>query len=413
MRKIAVMLPIPYKGGSLRAAKNIAKSIAYQSRKRGDDIQVVFSYVKNDIYDIYSDFSDLIKANIPLRETEWKVFSKESLQAAAALLGKNIAILEFDEFCLPVDGANDFNDCDLWIIISDRLPAPLFPLRKNAFVVFDYIQRYIPEIFGDSEELWDKQVACFMSSLRSSAKVFVTTPSTQQDLISYAGVEKHRTHLLELDFQLPNFVETTKNVNIPKKYILWTTNAALHKNHINALKGYEIYLQEYGGTNHLVITGVDTEVFDPDFDLEDDSPFLNCVHINKIRGKLEKNKTLADHIHIMGNVSDRIYISILKNAQYLWHPALYDNGTFSVLEAAYLGVPSLSARYPAMTYFNQKFKLNLKFFNPRNPVEIADALTEMETSAKSIALPPKEALAQSGWENLSASLYNEITSLLN
>jgi glycosyltransferase involved in cell wall biosynthesis len=413
MKKIAVMLPIPYKGGSLRAAKNMAKSIAYQARQRGDDIQVVFSYVRNDNYNIYSDFSDLTKANIALRETQWKAFSKESLQAAAALLEINNDVLEFDEFCLPVDGANDFNDCDLWIIISDRLPAPLFPLKKNAFVVFDYIQRYVPEIFGDSEELWNNQVACFMASLRNSAKVFVTTPSTQQDLISYAGVEEHRTHLLELDFQLPNFVETAKNVNIPENYILWTTNAAYHKNHINALKGYEIYLQEYGGINHLVITGVDTEVFDPKFDLEKDSPFLNCVHINKIRDKLEKNKILADHIHIMGNISDRIYMSVLKNAHYLWHPALYDNGTFSVLEAAYLGVPSLSAHYPAMAYFNQKFNLNLKFFNPRNPVEIADALKEMETSAKSIALPPKEALAQSGWENLSAPLYNEITSLLN
>ena len=412
MKKIAVMLPIPYKGGSLRAAKNIAKSIACQTRERGDDIQVVFSYVRNEIYNVNSDFSDLLEENIALRETEWKVFSKESMQSAAALLGINNGIMEFDEFCLPVDGANDFNDCDLWIIISDRLPAPLFPLQKNAFVVFDYIQRYVPGIFGDSEELWDKQVACFMSSLRNSAKIFVTTPSTQQDLISYAGVEEYRTHLLELDFQLPNFEGTVKNIDVPEKYILWTTNAALHKNHINALKGYEIYLQEYGGTNNLVITGVDTEVLDPKYDLEKDSPFLNCVHIKNIRDKLGKNKTLADHIHIMGNVSDRIYLSVLKNAQYLWHPALYDNGTFSVLEAAYLGVPSLSARYPAMGYFDKKFKLNLKFFNPRNPIEIANGLKEMEMSAKSIKLPKKEALARSGWENLSASLYNEITSLL-
>ena len=412
MKKIAVMLPIPYKGGSLRAAKNITKSIAYQSRKRGDDIRVVFSYVKTNDYDINVDFSDLIKENITLRETEWKVFPKESLQAAASLLELDEGAMEFDEFCLPTDGANDFNDCDLWVIISDRLPAPLFTLKNNVFVVFDYIQRYIPEIFNNSEILWSRQVACFMSSLRRSSKVFVTTPSTQQDLISYAGVEKHRTHLLELDFHPLDLAGTANNFNIPEKYILWTTNAALHKNHIKALKAYEIYIQEYGGTNNLVVTGVDTEVFDPAIDLEDNSPFLDCIHINQVRGRLEKNKYLANHIHIMGNISDRNYTSLLKNAQYLWHPALYDNGTFSVLEAAYLGVPSLSARYPAMEYFDQKFKLNLKFFNPRDLVEMAEALKEMETSAKSILLPDKETLSRSGWKNLSASVYNEIVILL-
>lgn len=412
MKKIAVMLPIPYKGGSLRAAKNIAKSIAYQSRKKGDDIQVVFSYVKVNDYDINLDFSDLIKENITLRETEWKVFPKESLQTAASLLELDEGIMEFDDFCLPTDGANDFNDCDLWVIISDRLPAPLFTLKKNAFVIFDYIQRYIPGIFGDSEILWSRQAACFMAPLRNSSKVFVTTPSTQKYLISYAGVEEYKTHLLEIDFQPLDFVGTANNIDIPEKYIIWTTNTALHKNHVNAIKGYEIYLQEYGGTNNLVITGANTEVFDPAVDLEDDSLFLNCVHINQIREKLDKNKYLASHIHIMGNVSDRIYTSLLKNAQYLWHPALYDNGTFSVLEAAYLGVPSLSARYPAMEYFNQKFKLNLKFFNPRNPVEMAEALIEMDPSAKSILLPEKETLSRSGWKNLSASIYKQITSLL-
>ena len=406
------MLPIPYKGGSLRAAKNIAKSIAYQSRKRNDDIQVVFSHVKDDIYDVNLDFLDLVEENITLRETEWKVFPKEDLQAAASILELDEGNIAFDEFCLPTDGANDFNDCDLWVIISDRLPAPLFTLKNNAFVVFDYIQRYIPEIFGDTEIIWDKQVACFMASLRNSSKVFVTTPSTQQDLISYAGVEEYKTHLLDVVFQPLEFDGTIKHIDIPEKYIIWTTNASMHKNHLNAFKGYEIYLQDYGGTNNLVITGADTEVFDPTVDLEDDNPFSSLSHVKMIRKKLDKNKYLADRIHIMGNVSDRVFTSLLKKAQYLWHPSLYDNGTFSVLEAAYLGVPSLSARYPAMEYFDKKFKLSLNFFDPRNPVEMADSLNEMDNSARSILLPKKTTLLRSGWKNLSAKIYEQITALL-
>ena len=66
MKKVAVMLPANYKGGSLRAAKNLTKSIAYQARKRGEDLQVIFSYVAGAGYDLDLDFSDLVDEGIAL-----------------------------------------------------------------------------------------------------------------------------------------------------------------------------------------------------------------------------------------------------------------------------------------------------------------------------------------------------------
>ena len=114
----------------------------------------------------------------------------------------------------------------------------------------------------------------------------------------------------------------------------------------------------------------------------------------------------------MGDVSDKVYARLLKNAQFLWHPALYDNGTFAVMEAAYLGVPSLSALYPAMEYMNQKFELNLQFFDPRNPQGMAEALLIMETAAASISVPHQSTLLKHEWKNHSLKLYKEIEKLL-
>ena len=412
MKKIAVMLPIFYKGGTLRAAKNIVKSISYQARKRGDEVVVDFSFVKNKNYDMNLDFSDLLKENIVIRETEWKVLPREELKGAASLLGLEKWINEFDEFCLPTDDASDFTDCDLWLIVSNRLSAPLFPLRKNAFVIYDFIERYIPKIFMDSDSFWENYTKNFLSSIRHASKVFVTTPSTRKDLISFAGVENHMIHMLDLDFQPPEIPKEEFDMNLPDRYILWPTNTSAHKNHLNTLNAYETYIKELGGVLDLVITGTWTDAFDPHYEIEPDEIFLKYPYIKSFRQKLKIDENLASHIHIMGDVPDKVYTQLLGKAQYLWHPALYDNGTFAVLEAAYLGTPSLSARYPAMEFIDQKFKLNLRFFDPGNKTEMADALKKMEKSAKSIILPKKKELSKYGWKNLSESIYNEVTALL-
>jgi len=411
MKKIAVMLPIAYRGGTLRAAKNIAKSIAYQAQQRGEEIQVIFSYVRGD-YNLYVDFDDLAEYGIILRETIWQVYPKELLQDAINLIDDSERLLQYSTYCLPFDGANDFYDCDLWIIVSDRLPAPLLPIRRYVFIVYDYIQRYVPQIFGNDESVWRNQFFNLLSSVRHAAKVFTTTPSTQQDLVVYAGVPKTRIHLLDMDFQPLEPEKTKIDVSLPKNYILWTTNLVYHKNHINAIDAFAIYSQEFGGSLHLVITGASTDYFDPDNNFPKDDPVINVPQVQQFRKKIKQNPALSKKIHVMSNLSDKMYAHILQNAKFLWHPALYDNGTFAVIEAAYLGIPSLSARYPAMEYINHKFEINMQFFNPHNPKEMAQALLNMETASLKTPLPSKEFLLKHDWKNRSSSLYEAIIELL-
>ena len=34
-----------------------------------------------------------------------------------------------EEYAIPDDGMRQFLDCDLWLVISDRLSHPLLPIR--------------------------------------------------------------------------------------------------------------------------------------------------------------------------------------------------------------------------------------------------------------------------------------------
>ena len=96
MKKIAVMLPDIYRGGSLRAAKNVAKGLAFQARELGDDIQVIFSYVSGGKYNVHVDFDDLKEFEIALRETTWQIYPRESLQAAIVSIFKSASAISLE-----------------------------------------------------------------------------------------------------------------------------------------------------------------------------------------------------------------------------------------------------------------------------------------------------------------------------
>ena len=317
MKKIAVMLPDIYRGGSLRAAKNVAKGLAFQARELGDDIQVIFSYVSGGKYNVHVDFDDLKEFEIALRETTWQIYPRESLQAAIDLIDISSTPLECPAYCFPSDGANDFYDCDVWLIISDRLRAPLLPLKRHAFIIYDYIQRYVPEIYGDDHAAWENQVSSLLYSVQHASKVFTTTPSTQKDLISYAGVRKERIHLLDMDFHPIETGDVNFDLRIPENYLLWATNTTYHKNQLTAIDAYEMYAQELGGNLDLVITGNWTEYFDPKNEFAIDDPVVNSPQVQYLRKKIKKRVDLSKRVHIWGNVSDTIYAHLLKNSRFL------------------------------------------------------------------------------------------------
>lgn len=402
MKKIAIMLPVGYRGGTFRASKNIAKAIAFAAAEKNQEIEVVFSYVGAGGYDLFSDFDDLKSYNISLRETEWQVFPRKTLIPMASILGLDERFLTRGNYCLPVDGANDFFDCDLWLIISDRLPAPLFPMKKFACIVFDYIQRYVPDIMESS--VLAAQENTLFDFVRNAERVFATTPTTYDDVVSYAGVAKSSVSLLEIVFDPPveDLLEDIP-IDLPEQFFLWPTNKAEHKNQLNALRALEKYYLEYSGTLDVVITGVQSQEIIENLKGEDTTRFLSRVG---------QDLLIQKHTHLMGDLPDKVFFSLLSRCSFVWNPTLYDNGTFSVIEGAYFGKPSLSANYPAMNYLDRKFNLNLRFCDPRNISEMAHMLLEMEKSFRDIELPPQENLLEFSWQRQSEALLKAIVELI-
>ena len=401
IKKLAIFLPIAYRGGSLNGAKNIAKMLHKGSRHHNESVEIVFSYV-GDSYDIEEDFSDLTQMGIQVRQTEWRIMNRDEVELTSKFLAQNPQ-LNYDNYSYPYDNIANFNDCDFWLIISDRTIQPIAPIKPYGMVIYDYIQRYLPETFGSYYE------EGYIASSRAATFVLTTTPATRADAIQYAGVDHKRVHLMPMEF---NPFRITPNPSSHKKdYFIWSTNTASHKNHIKAIDALNAYYNDLNGTLDVLMTGFGTKLYD--FNDTTQSEIEN-PYIKKVRNLLASTPSVANRLVCMGNLNTSQYISTLASAKFLWHPAIIDNGTYSLVEAAYYGVPSLSSYYPQTAYMNERFKLNSLFFNPLKTTEMAASLKTMEQEYKkrSQDLPTKEFLDTFSWEALAPDIWKFFRNLL-
>ena len=405
MKKIAVFLPVKYQGGVLRGVKNIVKMLAVGSQRCGDDVIIVLSILK-DAYDVSRDFADiLLYKNVRIRETVWETLDHDSVEMVFEFAKINQRKNIYPFYSVPNDMINCFYDCDYWLLITDRTDYPILPLREYCIVPYDYIQRHVN--FGAKFSF-----ISFIQNVRGAKNVFVTTPQTRTDCSFFCGIDINRVHLLDIecDFDSCN-IGKKKNENF-KNYILWISNAAIHKNHMAALQALQFYYEEENGSLPVIIigTGMDS------FNYKNRNDYINadnCGYIEECRAFI-KNSVLKDKMEFNGFVTDYKRNELLYNARFLLHPVKVDNGTFSVIEAAYMGVPSLSNDYPQMRFLDEKFKLNLGFADFDNPRNTAKLIKYYENNYKSIVerLPQVSYLESFAPDKLAEDYYRKVCTFL-
>lgn len=358
-KRIAVILPIKYGGGSFQGAKLLAKALLLGAHQSGRDVDIVFAHI--DDTHLYSDsqFYDLPNS-IKRRKFKWKILDP--------VMAKNVMIFSGNldwqpnntSYMIPDDGIETFLDCDLWVIISDRLMHPLLPIRPNILMIYDYLQRYV-SIMPDDQNLLD--------AARAAEYVMVTTKFTHDDAIQYAGIHKNKVYQVPMLIP-PSEENYSPNSKVLKPYFIWTTNSAPHKNHINSFDALKIYYEKLGGILKCHITGVNTKLLLG-------SKLLHLKELDKI---IQTSSNLRRNIKFYGDLDKRTYLLKLSQANFLWHPCRIDNGTFSVIEAAHYQIPSLSSDYPAMHEINNTLNLNLRWMNPDNPEQMAEQLLWMQAN---------------------------------
>jgi glycosyltransferase involved in cell wall biosynthesis len=239
----------------------------------------------------------------------------------------------------------------------------------------------------------------FIAAARAADRVLVTTHFTEQDALNYAGVEKGKVRRVPI--LAPHGTTGTERCSGGSgSYFLWTTNLAYHKNHYNALYALREYYESLDGQLDCRVSGVRTESL-----LDNQFP-----HLEPLKTLFSQSDSLQRRLRLLGELPDAWYWTELAGARFLWHPARIDNGTLAVVEAAAMGVPSLSSRYPPMEEIDTHFDLQLTWMDAGQPRDMARQLKWMETHAGEARsrLPARETLTRRGVDGVASEYWKVI-----
>jgi glycosyltransferase involved in cell wall biosynthesis len=398
--RVAIVLPTPYRGGTLRSAKLLAQAVWSGSRQCSEEVDVVLAYAGGEERSPYPREPDEWDADLPAsisrRTFKWHLLDPESARRAMHYAGHPGWVPHALRYVMPDDGMHLLSDCALWIVVSDRLPGLLLPIRPYVLVVYDYVQRYDAQFKVGSDEI-------FLAAAQVAKRVLVTTRFTERDAQIYAGVA--RSKVQKIPMLVPEFPAIqTAGTEEKHPYFLWTTNLGAHKNHFNAISALRKYYERLDGRLDCRISGVDSA------SLLKGGP----AHLRPLKDLVSQSQKLSHRLRILGELPDDLYREELAGASFLWHPARIDNGTLTVVEAAAMGVPSLSSKYPAMEEMNEQFDLNLTWMDPGQPNDMASGLKWMEEHANEARtrLPSGEELAKHGVERVAAAFWNVVRECL-
>lgn len=395
--KLAVILPSPYTGGVVRSLTNICRMLVLGARRCGDDMQLIVGLPKTQSWSLQNAevFDEL---GIQTRFFEQKPISRESLIGSYTRHGIDTSVeLPAEAICFE-DGIANFEDADFWYLISDAVQGQIPAHRKYACMVYDYAWRYVPEIL--SEDQW----CAFQYRAAATAGanfVVTTTRQARRDVINFAGADPERVQVFPIEFDPIEVDEAGGGLDDPcpfefGSFVLWPTILSGHENHDAVLKELEAFLER--NDLRVSIVGKGTASFDP----ENTSPSMQHPYVQSVRNIVASSKILRSRLVFLDFVSDELLLTLMRRALCVLHTSRGDNGSYTVVEAAWQGTPALSNRYPAMEDVGEYFGLPLEFFDYYRPGSLANELQRLQKIRADLCrrLPSREDLASFAYDAL-------------
>jgi glycosyltransferase involved in cell wall biosynthesis len=183
----------------------------------------------------------------------------------------------------------------------------------RIITVYDMIHELFPKSFPTTDKTCEiKKIA-----INRADHIICISQNTQNDLINILGVDRGKTSVVYLGFELNNtHQDSTLKTNKP--YILYVGERSGYKNFIGLLKAYassEILMTSF----NLVCVGGGA------FNMEETDFFK----------KLNIPQTCIQHV----SVNDEILYQYYKNASLFVYPSLYEGFGIPPLEAMSCGCP--------------------------------------------------------------------------
>lgn len=187
--------------------------------------------------------------------------------------------------------------------------------------------------------------------------VMAASPYVVADLIKFWNVSADVIHMIPIPPPERRDSDDSILDQLPERFALYPAAFWSHKNHENLLQAVK-KLQEEGATLPLVLVGAQ-------------------VGIYAAIDKLIHDLGLQDQVQTLGHVSNSELTSLLKRADLVVIPSLFEAMSLTVWDAQKLGTPVACSD---VAPFPCQVGSTAQLFDPLDPKSIADALLKLWTS---------------------------------
>jgi glycosyltransferase involved in cell wall biosynthesis len=317
-------------------------------------------------------------------------------EAITAMLGRKPQWLDqpTPAFCFFPGGAETAIRADAWFGLLDRFPFPLVPLRPYGVLIYDMLQKHLPENFGPPDSgffRWYREG--MIPTARAARFLTVMTPQVQRDVMEEYQLEEHRVRLLPYGFDPHRRFGAVQPEAVPvprMPFILSVANAAIHKGAGTLLKAYA-KLKQSGLQNlpALVFCGMETDRFSRNFKCDVDHPNGPIIRNLVLELGIEEGIDVV----FLGFVTEAQLRHLYESCSVVVMASKHDMGSLCLVEATYFGKPVISSRYGSNEFICTRYSISAKFF----AIDDFDALAEF---MREFILAPSKSLSAEDLESV-------------
>jgi glycosyltransferase involved in cell wall biosynthesis len=249
-------------------------------------------------------------------------------------------------------------------------PLQDYPVKTNSSVklvswIADLQHKYYPEFFS-KWKIFERN-ARIKLILRNTDNLVVSSQTVADDFTKYYRINNrmkmHIFHFVSVidDFSDLNIDELRIKYNLPEKYFIISNQFHKHKNHKVLLKAL-VLLKERGLDIHLAMTGR--------FPDASHSPYMQELH------SIINENNLQSQINLMGIIPRNEQLLLMKYAQAVLQPSLFEGWSTVIEDAISLQVPVIASSLPVNI---EQLGPDGNYFEPHDEKKLAEILLNFPT----------------------------------
>lgn len=242
-------------------------------------------------------------------------------------------------------------------LMNTSMYRSILPCYKIAWV-HDMMAKIYPNNYSAKDMAFHK---VFFNNIKYADLIIATSKTTKRDIMKYCNITSEKIEVVYNGIDnafydnADQFTGKNDNIDFSKRYLLYIGDMRKNKNLLNAIKGFEKYLEESGDDCYFYIAG------------------SKRYEYARLRQYTE-GKGLENKVIFLGYVSDEEKMSLYRNAYALLFVSEYEGFGIPIIEAMASKIPVITSNVSSMKELATGYGI---LVDPYKPEEICQGILSL------------------------------------